>query len=303
MEQKPRHLLALALILSGALFLSSCSSSSVQEDGAELSSDELPMVDADTDMMPNSLEQSGDAVADSAGDLSPEASTEVPGTSETNALSDAVAASEATPESETGPSTEAPPSMNETAPPVADNFSNDSYNSAGSGSSGGGSHLYEIQKGDTLMKIAYRCYGDLYQWKKVLEDNQDRIPNPNSLVAGTQLKVDQPAQDEDFGGFERYLIQNGDTLGSISDGVYGTTAKWKHLWKLNDRLIKDPNRIYAGFFLKYSMSPDEQQEAERFKQMKQAPAPLAGSVPASDRGPSSQEASASGAVPAQTHQN
>jgi nucleoid-associated protein YgaU len=298
MEQKPKYILAFTLALTAALAFSSCSSSEVQEDGVELSSDELPMVNADTDMLPNSLEQSGDSLADSAGDLPPEASTDVPGVDgETTALADAVAATE------TGPATEAPPSMNEVAPPVAsnDSYSGDSYTAESS--SGGGSHTYEVQKGDTLMKIAYRCYGDLYQWKKVLEDNQDRIPNPNSLVAGTQLKVDQAPQEDDFGGYERYLIQNGDTLGSISDGVYGTTAKWKHLWKLNDRMIKDPNRIYAGFFLKYSMTQEEQMESERLKQMK-APAPLAGNAPSPEsvRGPSSQEASAAGVMPAPQQQ-
>lgn len=318
MENKRTYMMALSFALASALAMSSCSSSEVSGDElGDLSADELPVVDADTDMLPNSLEQpSGDTVADSAGELSPEASVDMPMEAspdqdmEANALSEAVAGTEAPSdqppeelaaisEPDNGPSLEAPPSMNETAPPIAeapaaDNFSNDTYAAAPSTPSysdgGTGAHSYSIRSGDTLMKIAYKVYGDIFQWKKILEDNSDRISNPNALVAGVTLKVDQPAQDEDFGGFERYLIKNGDTLGTISDDVYGTTTKWKKLWEQNDRLIKDPNRIYAGFFLKYSMTEQDRQEAERFRQMKGEPAPLA-EAPAVDPGrePSSQQ--------------
>ena len=41
------------------------------------------------------------------------------------------------------------------------------------------------------------------------------------------------------------------TLGSISHTVYGSTRKWKKLWENNRQLIKDPNKIYAGFYLYY----------------------------------------------------
>ena len=50
---------------------------------------------------------------------------------------------------------------------------------------------------------------------------------------------------------ESYLIKRGDTLGVISNDVYGTTRKWKKLWENNRQLIKDPNKIYAGFYLYY----------------------------------------------------
>lgn len=317
MDKKQNHLLALGMALAAALALSACSSSEVSEDGMELPADDLPVVDAETDMLPNSLEQpSDDLLADSAGDLQPEAVVDMPVEAspdqdpEANALADAVAVSEPTTdtamtEPDFGPSTEAPPSLNEeAAPPVVasnDSFSDSNANDVGAmgfSSSGGGDHTYEIQTGDTLMKIAYKVYGDIYQWKRILEDNHDRISNPNSLVAGTQLKVDQPAQEEDFNGFERYLIKSGDTLGSISDDIYGTRTKWRRLWEQNDRLIKDPNRIYAGFFLKYTMSAQDRDEAERFRQMRSEPAPLANSMPETAREPSSMEASAPAQEPA-----
>jgi len=147
----------------------------------------------------------------------------------------------------------------------------------------GGEYSYEVQSGDTLMKVAYKTYGDIYQWKKVYDDNKDRISNPSQLVAGTQLRVDQPTQEDDFTGFEKYLIKHGDTLGTISDDIYGTKKQWKKLWKMNDRLVRDPNRIYAGFFLKYTLTDSERMEAERLKS-----GPLAGQSDDTSRNPSSQ---------------
>ena len=48
-----------------------------------------------------------------------------------------------------------------------------------------------------------------------------------------------------------YLIRTGDTLGIISTSVYQTSRKWKMIWENNRPLIKDPNKIFAGFTLYY----------------------------------------------------
>ena len=44
-----------------------------------------------------------------------------------------------------------------------------------------------------------------------------------------------------------YLIKSGDTLGKISNTTYGTIKYWKNIWNNNKPLIKDPNKIFAGF--------------------------------------------------------
>lgn len=117
---------------------------------------------------------------------------------------------------------------------------------------------YTVQQNDTLMKIAFENYGDPYLWKKIYSDNQDRIKDPNQIPPGTSLKIEAnraPASVDRTG--EKYLIQPGDTLGKISDTVYGTPTKWRKIWANNKQLIKDPNKIFAGFYLYYTVSAED----------------------------------------------
>lgn len=268
MEKKQTYLFAIVLAILGSMTLTGCSSSEVTDNG-EVSADELPVVDAQTDQLPNTLDQpAAEVVAESGAEpvsadgLAPEASVDMP-----EALAEAPVPTDLPASS---PSFDAPPSMNEQAPVAA---------AAEPPYTGGGSELYEVQSGDTLMKIAFKVYGDVYQWRKVLDANSDRISDPARLVNGTQLRVDNAPSEAYYDGFERYLIKSGDTLGYIASDIYGTKTKWKALWKMNDGLVKDPNRIYAGFFLRYTMT-----EEERTK----SPPPLAAETSAEPvRNPSS----------------
>jgi len=257
MDKKQQYLFALMIAIAGSLSLAGCSSSSVT-DSSEVSADELPVVDAATDQLPDQMDQpaADGAVAQAtpqeaptADGLAPEAPVDVP----TTPAGPAVA--ENTPPAEmpaNSPSFDAPPSMNETAAPGT--VAKEEHVAAPTApATGGGSELYEVRGGDTLMKIAFMVYGDVYQWRKILDANSDRITDPARLVKGTQLKVDNAANDSYYNGFEKYLIKSGDTLGLISGDIYGSKSKWKDLWKMNDGLVKDPNRIYAGFFLRYTM--------------------------------------------------
>ena len=120
----------------------------------------------------------------------------------------------------------------------------------GTGMSGDGVH-YSVKQGDTLMKIAFENYGDLYRWKEIYEANRDKIQDPNHVPPGTQLTLNGAGMVQIERNGERYMIKHGDTLGTISKDVYGSTRKWKKLWENNRQLIKDPNKIYAGFYLYY----------------------------------------------------
>ncbi|MCU0620589.1 MAG: LysM peptidoglycan-binding domain-containing protein [Gemmatimonadales bacterium] len=48
---------------------------------------------------------------------------------------------------------------------------------------------YEVQKGDSLWKIAKHAYGDGNKWKLIAEANKDVIPNPDLIKPGQVLTL------------------------------------------------------------------------------------------------------------------
>ena len=266
-ESKLRYtlsLLVIALVIGGSL--SSCASGPTTEE--ESNTAEVKEANAATDAVPTAGEQPGaQAPGAKVAEASPTPDTAAappPATTTASAeapvpppvAAQAPAAAEAVPPP--------PATMAESAPP------------ASPPTESGPSRAYRVVAGDTLMKIAFENYGDLYKWRTIYEANRTAIRNPSSLPAGLSLQLpNAPTQLTIERNGERYLIRTGDTLGLISNEVYGVRSKWKRLWENNRQMIKDPNRIYAGFTLYYTMTDDDRSELERFRKgAKQAP-PLA----------------------------
>ncbi|HXH32022.1 MAG TPA: LysM peptidoglycan-binding domain-containing protein [Bacteriovoracaceae bacterium] len=111
---------------------------------------------------------------------------------------------------------------------------------------------YTVQKNETLMIIAFKLYGDYEKWKTLSSQNQGKLNGSTNLTAGMVLNYSAPAQEFNWNpqGLA-YLIRTGDTLAGISNTVYTTPKKWKLIWDNNRPLIKDPNRIFAGFTIYY----------------------------------------------------
>ncbi len=108
--------------------------------------------------------------------------------------------------------------------------------------------VYEVQKGETLMWIAFKLYGDYRKWRDIQAMNQDVLAD--GLQAGDQIKYQSGQFNWNPVGLP-HLIRNGETLGVISKDKYGTPAKWRSIWDNNRDMIKDPNLIFAGFTLYY----------------------------------------------------
>jgi nucleoid-associated protein YgaU len=107
---------------------------------------------------------------------------------------------------------------------------------------------YRVQKGDTMMMIAFKIYGDYRKWKDINEWNKD----VKKIGEGVELKYMVP--DQRFGWQPSglpYLIKTADTLGTISKEKYGTRRKWKSIYENNRPLIRNPNLIFAGFTIYY----------------------------------------------------
>ena len=62
-----------------------------------------------------------------------------------------------------------------------------------------------------------------------------------------KLKTESPWPPEG----NPYMIKKGDFLTKISQKIYGTSKKWKKIFKRNKLMIKNPNLIFAGFTLFY----------------------------------------------------
>jgi nucleoid-associated protein YgaU len=111
---------------------------------------------------------------------------------------------------------------------------------------------YTVKKGETLMQIAFKLYGDISKWKDIMAMNSEKLTNNSSLMANTSLKYRAPETPFVWNpSGTAYMIKNGETLGTISNTVYATPKKWKNIWENNKPLIKNPNVIYAGFTLYY----------------------------------------------------
>lgn len=48
---------------------------------------------------------------------------------------------------------------------------------------------YEVQKGDSLSKIAKDRYGDASKWKMIYEANKDLLKNPDIIHPGQMLEL------------------------------------------------------------------------------------------------------------------
>ena len=117
---------------------------------------------------------------------------------------------------------------------------------------GGSMKQYTVQKNETLMMIAFKLYGDYSRWQSLANQNSAKLNGGTKITPGMTLDYLAPAEEFVWNPQGNpYLIKTGDTLGGISQEVYTTVKKWKLLWENNKPLIKDPNKIYAGFTIYY----------------------------------------------------
>lgn len=112
----------------------------------------------------------------------------------------------------------------------------------------GENEVYEVQKGETLMWISFKLYGDYRKWKELERNNQDSLAD--GVQAGDKIRYTPGAFVWSPKGMP-HLIKTGDTLATISNEKYGTSKKWKSIWDNNRDMIRNPDLIFAGFTLYY----------------------------------------------------
>lgn len=60
---------------------------------------------------------------------------------------------------------------------------------AGGGVTNAYAQYHEVQKGDTLGKIARQYYGDASLYMTIFEANKDQLKDPNRIFPGQKLRI------------------------------------------------------------------------------------------------------------------
>ena len=118
----------------------------------------------------------------------------------------------------------------------------------------GSKMAYIVQKGDTLGKISSKIYGSPARWNEIAK--LSGMQNPNRIYAGDVVFY---TLDESATAFatayeqaqrSEEQVQPGDTLATIAQRVYGSTAAWRSIWRQNDK-IDNPDIVPPGTTIFY----------------------------------------------------
>lgn len=134
--------------------------------------------------------------------------------------------------------------------------------------------IYVVRPGDTLSSIAADELGSASYADNIFMFNRRIISDPNHLVVGMKIQLpvqsirnDPPAAvgPSAGGGPIRkptqglgrvHRVVRGDTLSSIAQHYYGTSAGWRFLYEANRNIMSNPNQLAVGMEL--SIPPYEE---------------------------------------------
>ena len=74
--------------------------------------------------------------------------------------------------------------------------------------------------------------------------------SPAEEVPRIKTIVGRPVESSKVMVMKKYTVRKGDTLQSISKKFYGTTKRWKKIYQANGKVLKGPDKIYAGQIIK-----------------------------------------------------
>jgi nucleoid-associated protein YgaU len=129
---------------------------------------------------------------------------------------------------------------------------------------------HTIAEGETFSKLAIKYYNDKNKWTVIGQANPG--VDPTRLKIGQVIRVpaleqhaserrdnverleaakaEQPKPTAEAPAATRKITtEEGDTLGEISDRVYGTSRRWNDIYEANKGLLKSPDRVPVGVVL------------------------------------------------------
>ncbi len=129
----------------------------------------------------------------------------------------------------------------------------------------------KVQNGDNYSKISKRVYGTTRYFSALAVFNQHRIPEPKNMRPGMivltppaevleqrypQLfedmkpRVPEPAEFLELeDGSPAYRVGERETLSEISERFLGRSSRWVEIYRMNQTIVQDPNRLKPGIIL------------------------------------------------------
>lgn len=174
-------------------------------------------------------------------------------------------------------STPIPPAPPATTPPIDDVAGAGSRRDSPQGSES--LRIYVVRSGDTLSSIASQELGSVSLADNIFLINRNVISDPDHLMVGMKIRLPVPPARDEFHaappsvvpapgvsappirrptqGLGRvHRVMSGDTLSSISQHYYGTSAGWRFLYEANRNVMSNPNQLAVGMEL--SVPPYEE---------------------------------------------
>ena len=71
-----------------------------------------------------------------------------------------------------------------------------------------------------------------------------------------RIERTEPMKETPQQAFQKYTVQEGDTLQKVSQKFFGTTKKWYKIYKANQETLKGPDRIYPGQVINIPKDPE-----------------------------------------------
>jgi nucleoid-associated protein YgaU len=116
-------------------------------------------------------------------------------------------------------------------------------------------NFYIVQPGDTLGQISAAIFGTSRRWQDLAAANNLEADTP--IYPGDVLRYPADSSSAEFETAyqnlprSKVVVQKGDTLELIAERHLGNKAFWKLVWRWNESIIAEPNRIFEGQSLDY----------------------------------------------------
>jgi len=105
---------------------------------------------------------------------------------------------------------------------------------------------YMIKRGDYLIKIAAREYGDSSMWREIYEWNKQEIgPDPDKIYPYHFLSLKRDAEQSKNCELEffEYTVQSGDTAWNLAERIYNDELAWVVIYMDNAEVIKNNSGV------------------------------------------------------------